>query len=395
MATDTRGASSGYTNWFKLELVLGRSSAILRQLFKDRYQQFFDNHWDDTPTAGGTFYTNIIDKGKNKSKFNLTTVQKRLIQKGNTNDWDITTLTSLLINVTSPQMPKKAVVQRLSEENRKIADIREIRNTLAHHTTKQLSNNEFIQLWHKLIAILVYFGQNEADLNKLKDDINFKSASASDSSVIDSENTKEALRLKDLGNKAFKDKNFVDAIAHYTGALLLPNLTNNERAILYSNRSASRLGLCKELSSEDECYCALHDAKEARNLYATWWKAHYRVGKAYSSLNEHEKAILAFERAEVLDPLNKEVKDALDDSRSIHVRQQRQDHLDPRLKPQTVNEHLKELQEETGIDPNYVRMCHSLQDKIDPANADVVRGHKFFFGDTHTKKNDEEALRYD
>ncbi|CAF1133535.1 unnamed protein product, partial [Didymodactylos carnosus] len=177
---------------------IGRSSAILRQLFKDRYQQFFDNHWDDTPTAGGTFYTNIIDKGKNKSKFNLTTVQKRLIQKGNTNDWDITTLTSLLINVTSPQMPKKAVVQRLSEENRKIADIREIRNTLAHHTTKQLSNNEFIQLWHKLIAILVYFGQNEADLNKLKDDINFKSASASDSSVIDSENTKEALRLKDL-----------------------------------------------------------------------------------------------------------------------------------------------------------------------------------------------------
>ena len=144
----------------------------------------------------------------------------------------------------------------------------------------------------------------------------------------------------------------------------------------------------------DQRYRALQDAKQARNLWSTWWKGHLRVGKAYAALNEHEKAINSFERALALAPTNGDIQIALDDSRDILSRQLRYEHLDPGLTPKTVQEQLNELEEELGIDPEEVRTVCSLLEKRDPATADVVKGYKYEHGDDGVKQDYEQAAKY-
>jgi hypothetical protein len=91
--------SRNVRNYFKLDLLIARSYIILRQLFKTRYSLFTGGHiWDDSSTCGQNYSTNVIGKSK---KFSLTAVQKVSIANGDSNDWDLTTLTALLLNTDS------------------------------------------------------------------------------------------------------------------------------------------------------------------------------------------------------------------------------------------------------------------------------------------------------
>ncbi|CAF4254398.1 unnamed protein product, partial [Rotaria sp. Silwood2] len=102
-------------NYFKLDLVLARSCIILRQVFKSRYYLFTGGQvWSDSAKCGGSYFVNII--GKNK-KFNLTTVQKTLVCNGDTNEWDLTTLMTLLMNTDRPKTLDTAQIQQLDNED--------------------------------------------------------------------------------------------------------------------------------------------------------------------------------------------------------------------------------------------------------------------------------------
>lgn len=52
---------------------------------------------------------------------------------------------------------------------------------------------------------------------------------------------KEALALKDQGNKEFAEKNYLESILRYSeGLRLCPLVYTNDRSVLYSNRAASK-----------------------------------------------------------------------------------------------------------------------------------------------------------
>ncbi|CAF4987576.1 unnamed protein product, partial [Rotaria sp. Silwood1] len=80
--------------------------------------------------------------------------------------------------------------------------------------------------------------------------------------------------------------------------------------------------------------------------------------------------------------------------RHIHGRQSRREHLDPRLQPITMEEHLNEMKEKTGIDPKIIRSGHQVCEKMFPPEADVVRGHKYEHGDIDVKQDYEQAAKY-
>ncbi|CAF1350823.1 unnamed protein product [Adineta ricciae] len=69
---------------------------------------------------------------------------------------------------------------------------------------------------------------------------------------------------------------------------VLPDVSDHDRAILFSNVATSRLAL---------------------------WKAYYRVGKIYAALDDHEKAINSFERAFALDPTKQELYSCINTNR--------------------------------------------------------------------------------
>ncbi|CAF4113214.1 unnamed protein product [Rotaria sordida] len=168
---------------------------------------------------------------------------------------------------------------------------------------------------------------------------------------------------------------------------------SSSRLALYEQQpgSSSRFDIDNLI---DERYRALQDAKQARNLWPTWWKGHLRVGKVYAVLNDHEKAINSFERALALAPTNNEIQKALYESRQILGRQLRLEHLESKLSPRSIPEQLNELQRNLGLDPEEVRMTYRLLEEIDPSIADVIKGHQYEHGDIDVKQDYEQAAKY-
>ncbi|CAF1419868.1 unnamed protein product [Didymodactylos carnosus] len=115
---------------------------------------------------------------------------KTSVRSGNSNDWDHTTLTTLLLNTSRLKTLNQIEEQQLDSEDKLLVQVREISGQLAHHPTRNVSGDEFNQLWQQLRSILVHFGEADSELDKLKDNIEVKS---SIETTIDSGNVKEAL----------------------------------------------------------------------------------------------------------------------------------------------------------------------------------------------------------
>lgn len=99
----------------------------------------------------------------------------------------------------------------------------------------------------------------------------------SDEEIIQFNRMETVERLKQQGNELFANKDFAAAEARYAEALAL--CTDSEtRKILYTNRSAARLGL--ELFAT-----ALDDANAAISIDTSYMKAYYRKCTALEGLN--------------------------------------------------------------------------------------------------------------
>ncbi|UJR18524.1 hypothetical protein I4U23_005430 [Adineta vaga] len=160
-------------NYFKLELLLKRSSDSVRTLFKNRYFQFTGGQlWDDTSICGTNYFTNVIQKNK---KINLTPVQKASIMNGNLDECNLSTLINLSLYNNRPTTLNPTETQQLDEENQFLAQLRDIQNKIAHCTSISYSDNEFNQLWTDLKKILVSFGDDDTEIDKLKEDSIFLS----------------------------------------------------------------------------------------------------------------------------------------------------------------------------------------------------------------------------
>ena len=106
--------------------------------------------------------------------------------------------------------------------------------------------------------------------------------------------------LKQLGNKAFAEKNYARAIDLYTDAIDM----DPENYTLYSNRSGSYCASQKYAQ-------AAADARKVIELKPDWPRGHTRLGAALQGQKDWEGAANAFRKALELDPNNAGAKEDL------------------------------------------------------------------------------------
>ncbi len=115
------------------------------------------------------------------------------------------------------------------------------------------------------------------------------------------------------GNKFFKKSDYISAIHHYSCALLYlpdPPASHEARAILYSNRSASRLRM-------EEIGFAIDDAERATKCDPKYAKGFFRLGAANIAFDKLQPAISNFRRVLQLKPGDAEAKKRLQETQKL------------------------------------------------------------------------------
>ena len=112
----------------------------------------------------------------------------------------------------------------------------------------------------------------------------------------------EVDRLKQLGNAAFKEARFQQAVEHFTAAVALDRTSH----LLFSNRSGA-------LAAVGRYQEALEDAEQCLALNPTWAKGHSRKGAALYGLGRYEDAVSTYEAGLALDPSSMQMTFALED----------------------------------------------------------------------------------
>lgn len=105
---------------------------------------------------------------------------------------------------------------------------------------------------------------------------------------------------KEKGNEAFKEGNYPQAAVFYTQALELAP----QHHIALANRSACFLKM-------GEHEKALADAEACVAAKSDFVKGHFRRGLSLHAMGRYGEAVGALEKAEKMDPKNKQVVDAL------------------------------------------------------------------------------------
>lgn len=111
---------------------------------------------------------------------------------------------------------------------------------------------------------------------------------------------------KELGNQAFKDMKFPEAVQHYTEALRRgPPSVNPEAHKLYSNLAASYTKLVaypEGLKAADKCI----------ELAPAFAKGYSRKGTLQFFMKEYDKAVITYRQGLEFDPENQELKEGME-----------------------------------------------------------------------------------
>lgn len=146
--------------------------------------------------------------------------------------------------------------------------------------------------------------KDEDDTDSI-DELSLKDAAVGLSDDEKAERQSVASKLKDEGNEAFKNSDFEKSIKIYTEALrICPLLYSQQRAILYCNRSASRLKL-------EQYKKAIADSTKAIELDDKYVKAYYRRAQAYEATEKLDESLEDCKKILEIDPTHKEAQSAV------------------------------------------------------------------------------------
>lgn len=369
-----------FHNWCKLEFLTARGSGLIRNEFKKRWHNKYKKIWDSSCAAE---FCNGIGLRVYEEAYKD---QQKLLKQGDVDKWDLTLLRSIF---DTSIFGKKQEIKDFNAKVRKLADIR---NTLAHHSSKNISNTDFDLYWEKVSNILVDMGDSKDELDELK-----CSLKSQQIIHIRNENIQKANQLKLEGNKHFSAKEYSKAISSYTEAIVLPGIPEHDLAVLYSNRSASYLErhLHNKTDSED-IKSARKDAKNSKNLNPEWYKAYLRLGRAYEALNKLDKAVKAFHKALILEPNNEELKNAHSNAIRNKGAQDRYEHLDSGMNGISTEQVLQDFQVRTGQNMKLEDLdkLNKFAKSLNPVLEDVWKGHQYRDGDNGVKQDYAMAAKY-
>lgn len=290
--------SSEFYNWCKIELLLVKASECLRKAFEQSWQQKYKVAWSNSPECGLHFTNNVgLIVYRHVGK-----IQREYLEGGDIRKWDLTIFNTIF---TMTDLNKDKVFQA------NLKRLMPIRNSIAHHSDKKISTQEYQQYLNELKGILLFLGVTDEEL----DDI-MHSHSSDSKMYIMNENVKKSIELKHEGNNLLKVQKFLMAATKYTDAITLPGISDGDLSVLYSNRSFCYLKLGKYAQ-------ALEDAKLSKRLNPDYLKAYVRLGKAYESLEKYDKAIKNFDKALSLDMNNDEIRQMRSDARKLKGLQER------------------------------------------------------------------------
>ncbi|OVA02999.1 Tetratricopeptide TPR-1 [Macleaya cordata] len=144
------------------------------------------------------------------------------------------------------------------------------------------------------------------------------------------ERKKEAQKQKDLGNAAYKKKDFENAIEHYTKAIEL----YDEDISFITNRAAVYLEMGKYEECIKDCDRAVERGRELRSDFKMIAKALTRKGTAYVKMakcsKDYEPAIEAFQKA-LTEHRNPDTLKKLNDAEKARKELEQQEYFDPKL----------------------------------------------------------------
>ncbi|KAF9157991.1 Stress-induced-phosphoprotein 1 [Mortierella sp. AD011] len=290
--------SAEFYNWCKIELLLARASECLRKAFEQSWQHNYKMAWTNSPECGQHFTNNVGLKVYR----HVGKIQKECLEGGDIRKWDLT-IFNAIFTMTD--------LNRDKEFQANIKRLIPIRNSMAHHSDKEVSTQEYQRYWNELKGILLFLGVTDEEL----DDI-IHSRSSDFKMYIMNENVKKSIELKQEGNNLLKENKLSMAATKYTDAITLPGIPDGDLSVLYSNRSLCYLKQGKYLE-------ALDDAKLSKRLNPDYLKAYIRLGKAYESLEKYDKAIKNFDKALGLDTNNEEIRQMRSEARKLKGLQER------------------------------------------------------------------------
>uniref|UniRef100_A0AC34FC12 MYND-type domain-containing protein n=1 Tax=Panagrolaimus sp. ES5 TaxID=591445 RepID=A0AC34FC12_9BILA len=176
-------------------------------------------------------------------------------------------------------------------------------------------------------------------------------------------------KLKEKANKLFQEKKYNEAIKTYTKLLQLSELSSENLAKIFSNRSASYF----MLGSQSSLKMANSDAEEAIKLWPKWWKGYFRLGRVYAKNEEWDKAESSLNQASVLNYKSKEVQDELNFVRSKFAGYK---HVAQPESSQTIEEIVIEKRIHLGMCEKEYSDANKYIDNM-PGIGDIFKGHNY------------------
>ncbi|KAI8994485.1 hypothetical protein BDB01DRAFT_772984 [Pilobolus umbonatus] len=141
-----------------------------------------------------------------------------------------------------------------------------------------------------------------------------------------SDNKAQALAEKDLGNKAYKERQFDTALSHYTKAFSLDNtnitfLTNKAAVYFEQEKYEDCIKVCEE---------AIERGRELRCDFKMIARALQRIGNAYAKLNKLDDAIKYYGKS-LTEHRTPETLQKLRDTEKLKKEQEKAAYYNPEL----------------------------------------------------------------
>ncbi len=187
--------------------------------------------------------------------------QRQILLSGNSLNWDLSIFGTLFLYKPFKNDQKASLIKT----------IRDKRNHVFHNPTFSINDLEFKSLWIDISNAMLELGFSRANLNDLQ---------TPEQKKIQEVTIQNKMNLiKEKANAEYRQQNFEKAIELYSSALLLTEMSDQDAAILYSNRSLSYLKLytsSHKKIDQRNLMRALNDAKMASELSPKWHKVFYR-----------------------------------------------------------------------------------------------------------------------